>query len=80
MRGGRGGRGGGNFLEKVSPGPPSKTFGAGDYVAEWWRTPTEVKCGHTHVRKRQVPLNWRIAPILPARFAPMLLTWLGCLK
>ena len=60
----------GELLKKF-PLEPLKTFGAGDHEAEWWRTLTEVKCGHSHVRKRQVPLNWRIAPILPARFAPM---------
>ena len=41
-----------------------KTFGAGEDVAEWWRTLTEVKCGYSHVRKRQVPPR-------PCRFAPM---------
>ena len=58
-------------LLKKFPLDSLQTFGTGDYVAEWWRAPIEVKCGHSHVRPRQVPLNWRIAPILPARFAPM---------
>ena len=42
-------------LLKKFPLDSLQTFGTGDYVAEWWRAPIEVKCGHSHVRKRQVP-------------------------
>jgi len=32
----------GTLLKKGSLDPP-KTFGARDYEADWWRTPTEIK-------------------------------------